>query len=164
MCEKLVELKKEVDKFKAEYKAKREKYEMWVNVCNFLIPVLTFASAVFVLLSYSENAYEDFWKGCATVSSILSVGVTYWGKNNNYGAKLIQRGTTYFSLCELSRKIEFCENPEDEYREFVELFEKIMKRDNTMSLANSTEIVEFLNKNFMKNLEYESNIFKERKC
>lgn len=163
MNEKVKKLREEVDKFKAEYKTKRKNYEWKVNICNFLMPILTLASTGFVLLSYSGNPCEDIWKIGAVVSSLLSLAVAYWGKNSNYGAKLIQRGTTYFALCELSREMEFSENPEKEYEKFEKTFENIMKRDNEMSLANSTEIVELLNKNFMRNLKYESELLTQEK-
>lgn len=161
MDEKVMKLKNEVDKFKAEYKIKRKNYERKVNRCNFLMPIFTLVSTVFVLFSYSGNG--NIWKMGAVISSMLSLGIAYWGKNSNYGAKFIQRGTTYFALCELSREMEFSENPEKEYGKFKEAFENIMKRDNEMSLVNSTEIVELLNKNFMGNLKYESELLTQEK-
>lgn len=163
MPDKLESLKTEIEECRKKYRKKRQQYENRVTICNILTSCLTPLAAFLLFLSYVFTKSGDIWKGLALLLCILSSLVAHWGKNNNYGAKLIQRGTTYFALCDLSREMRFSLEPEKQYEEFAKRFQEIMERDNAMSLANSTEIVGLLNQTFMKSLEIEETILEREK-
>ena len=160
--EKLECLKSEIDKYQETYRRKRHQYERLVTICNMLTSCLTPLAAFFLFLSYVFTEFGDMWKGLALLLCIFSSLVAYWGKSYNYGAKLLQRGTTYFALCNLSRVIRYSLDPERRCTEFAKRFEEIMKRDNEMSLANSTEIVGLMNQNCMKSIKIGETIFQEK--
>lgn len=161
MKEKLINLKKEIDKYKEEYGEKRREYEKRVVVCNILMAWLIPLASVMLILSYIFTNIADVWKGLALALCLFSNLLTHWAKNNNYGAKLIQRGITYFSLCNLSREINDSLNPEEQYEKFAKKFEEIMEKDNAMSLSNSREIVEVMKQDYTKSREMEKKLLEK---
>ena len=71
---------------------------------------------------------------------------------------MIQRGTTYFALCNLSRRMRFAIEPENRYEEFALEFQKIMEHENEMSLMNSLELVGLFRKYYQNGVEQEKNL------
>lgn len=152
------DLLEEIEKLKKEYKEKRKKYDRCVMCCNTAlssIPVL-----IIILLIFSDRFGESSFpfKDAALLLCILSIMINHVSQNGAYGAKLIQRGTTYFALCNLEREIEFAVDLEKRYEEFSEKLQDIMKHDNEMSLSNSLATVDLLYSRQTKNLELENSI------
>lgn len=156
--EKYKNLMIEIEDFREKYEKKRKFYDQRVRICNTTSSLLTPITAGLIFVSLFWETYETWLKGIGVVCCIASIGINHIAKNQNYGAKLIQRGTTYFALCNLSRKMRLAVDAESKYEEFAKEFQGIMENDNQMSLSNSLVVVDLLNKNYAKSLEQEKQI------
>lgn len=158
MQDNLIKLRKEIEDCCKEYKEKRKFYETRVRLFNLVLSVLPVAIAVMFIVSSVFAGSAPICNIFGLLLSILFIIMGYMAKNSSYDAKLIQRGTTYFALCNLSRKIRFEMEPEKKYKEFAEEFQSIMEHENEMSLMNSFELVGLFRKYYQKGLEQESNL------
>lgn len=155
---KLDDLRQEIRKCYEEYKKERKSYEIKVRLFNFILSILPITITVILILSSVFDTYARIFNALGLLCSILFIVFSYMAKNSGYDAKLIQRGTTYFALCNLSRKIRLEMKPEDKYEEFAKEFQNIMEHENEMSLLNSLETVNLFRKYYQKGLEQEQSM------
>lgn len=156
----LDKLKKEAGDCCEIYKEKRKYYETRVRLFNFILSSLPVAIAVMFILSSTFANCAKICNAFGLFFSMSFIVAGYMAKNSSYDAKLIQRGTTYFALCNLLRKIRFEPEAEKKYEEFLEEYKKIMENENEMSLKNSYEITGLFRKYYQKGLEQEQNLLK----
>lgn len=158
MDKKYAKLKHDVYERLLEYKKKRESYEKSVSSCNLILSLLNPAAAVLIFISFFFDHYEPIIKGIGLFFSVLSVVLSYYARNENFGGKLIQRSTTYFALCNLHREMSYTLHEDEKYEEFAKKYQEIMENDNRMSLSNSVSVVDILQKNYMSVIEKEDDI------
>lgn len=158
MDEKFLKLKQEVLERLTEYKKKREVYDKYVRRCSLALSLLNPVAAVLIFMSFFFENYEPVIKGIGLLFTVLSVGISYYVRNENYGGKLIQRSTTYFALCNLHREMNYALNQTERYEEFAKKFQEIMESDNRMSLSNSVSLVDLLQKTYMNGIEKEKKL------
>lgn len=158
MDKKFTKLKHDVYERLLEYKKKRELYEKSVSRCNLALSLLNPVAAVLIFISFFFDNYEPVMKGAGLFFSVMSVALSYYARNENFGGKLIQRSTTYFALCNLHREMSYALREDERYEEFAKRFQEVMENDNRMSLSNSVSVVDILQKNYMSVIEKESDI------
>lgn len=155
MKEKYDNLQSEVYDLLKESKSKMGKYDKKVRVSNMALLLLNPISAVLIFASFFMTNGEVYVKAVGLGISVLSVVISYIAQNENYGGKLIQRGTTYFALCNLYRKMKYAEKTKETYMEFADEFEKIMENDNNMSLSNTIALAGYLQNTYQNGLKQE---------
>lgn len=156
--EKYNKLEKEVSEMKASYNRNREEYDKKVENASFWLGILPGVTTACLVFSYMFDRFDSLFKGLALLSCILSIFFAYHAKSKNYAGKLIQRTTTYLALCSLHRAILYSENPEENYAGFVERYNAIMEKDNSMSLSNTTDLIDVFQKNTQKAFEKEKSM------
>ena len=159
MIEKYEELKNDIKKRRDEYNKKREEYERKVKIGNMALSLLPLTSSISVSLSFVLSGQgEVIAKGVGLVFSVLTIVLSYYMRNQNYGGKLLQRTKTYFSLCELYNEMKYSDITEEQYKKFASEFNQIMDKDNRMSLENSQIIVELLRNSYKTGIEREKEL------
>ncbi|MCI9386700.1 MAG: hypothetical protein HFH77_10200 [Lachnospiraceae bacterium] len=156
--DKMNQLRNEVENCYKLYKDKRQFYEKRVRFFNFVLTVFPVVIAAMFVISSVFTEYASECQLVGLLFSILFIIMGYIAKNSSYDVKLIQRGTTYFALCNLSRRMRFAIEPENRYEEFALEFQKIMEHENEMSLMNSLELVGLFRKYYQNGVEQEKNL------
>lgn len=160
--DKMDALRKEIGECYVIYKKERKLYENKVRLFNFVLSALPIVITVFVILGAVFPKQVHILNGVGLFFAIMLIIISYVAKNSSYDAKLIQRGVTYFALCNLSRKIRLEMKPEEKYEEFAKEFQEIMERENELSFTNSLELAYLFKTYYQKGIEREQSLKREK--
>lgn len=156
-------LRKEISECYETYKKKRKSYENKVRLFNLMLSILPIMITVIVILGAVFPVYVQIFNGIGLFFSIMFIIISYAAKNSSFDTKLIQRGTTYFALCNLSRRIRLEMNPEEKYEEYAKEFQTIMEHENEISYMNSLELAYLFKTYYQKGLECEQSLKSKEK-